>query len=451
MHFGLEGITPTLLYFAAIGACLASVFYRPEIGLYYLVPLLPPQTLRARMMEFPLGNKLIDMILLGVILGVIFRRDYKLFPKAPLRRFLLVFAIALYLSLCQGSFFLGTALPWSISDPRFSLWKNYMVMPLLFALTLSVIRETKQIKIFVGLMCFSTLLASKSVYNAVGSRNLSQFSYQIRDGGAFGYAGANGAGAFEAWFVLLLLALFAYEKRPLYRLALLGLAVFSVYCLMLTFSRGAYLAFIVGLLLLAMLKERRIFLLLIPFLFTWQTLVPQSVVERVSTTQQGGELEASAAERVQLWDDVNRIIPQNPILGTGFNTYQYMHLSGVHSGDVELTDTHNYYLKMMLETGVVGVGFFITLLALMARLAWRLYRRAKDDFLRAIGLGLVPGVLSIAISNMFGDRWQYIEEVGFLWVLMACVIRGSQVDEQEPVQSQEHDTVEQEFETAAFV
>ena len=67
MHFGLEQYVPWVLYLSATAAFLLSLFWRPQVGLYFLVPLLPLQTIRYRLMDMPLGNKLIDILLLGVI------------------------------------------------------------------------------------------------------------------------------------------------------------------------------------------------------------------------------------------------------------------------------------------------------------------------------------------------------------------------------------------------
>src|ERR1700751_1637649 len=104
MHFGLEGLIPYTLYASAILVFLASVFWRPEVGIYFIVPLFPLQTIRDKILPLPLGNKLIDIILLGVFLGVLFSKDIKLLTRTPLNKILLILVIFLYASLWQGAF-----------------------------------------------------------------------------------------------------------------------------------------------------------------------------------------------------------------------------------------------------------------------------------------------------------------------------------------------------------
>src|SRR4051794_4642984 len=119
MHFGLEQYVPLALYLGAVVAFLLSLFWKPQAGLYFFIPLLPLQTLRYRFLDFPLGNKLIDMLFLGVVLGAVFKGGFH-FPKPPMSKFLIIFGLFCYVHLWRGAFFLNSAMPLSTSDPRFS-------------------------------------------------------------------------------------------------------------------------------------------------------------------------------------------------------------------------------------------------------------------------------------------------------------------------------------------
>ena len=58
---------------------------------------------------------------------------------------------------------------------------------------------------------------------------------------------------------------------------------------------------------LALLKDRKLFLVLGAFLLTWQIVVPTAVSERVNMTQNAdGELEASAQERASPFGRMRR-------------------------------------------------------------------------------------------------------------------------------------------------
>lgn len=422
MHLGLEPYVPMALYLSAVVAFGLSVFWRPYAGLYYLIPLLPLQTVRDRLIELPLGNKLVDIILLGVVLGTMLKGGFK-FLQTPLNRLLFVYGVFCYLQLWRGAFFLNSALPLSISDPRFSNWKNYMVMFILFAIVASTIKEVKQIKIIVLLMCVSVFLVDKGFYGNMSGRDLSHFSYEVRDGGPLGYAGVNGVATFAAESMLFLLGLLAFMKKKSWKLAGWGLVIFSGYCLLYSFSREAYVGILFGALVLGLLKQRWVLLALMAFLLSWQSLVPNSVQERVLMTydKNDQQLDTSAQDRVTIWNDAMNLFQQNPVVGIGFDTYEWLHRVTIY------TDTHNYFLKIMVETGVVGLLFFLWLLMKMSRIGYRLFRTAEDPFLKSLGLGFCLVMACVFVVNFFGDRWLYLQVNGFLWVTLACVVRAQTI------------------------
>src|SRR4029079_6684050 len=110
VNFGLSGYTGMAMYLGAIVCFLLAVFRRPIIGIYFLIPLLPLQTIRYRLNEFPLGGSIIGVMLLGVTLGILKQRR-PLFPKTPFTTILVLFGVYTFISLWQGSFYLDSDLP----------------------------------------------------------------------------------------------------------------------------------------------------------------------------------------------------------------------------------------------------------------------------------------------------------------------------------------------------
>jgi O-antigen ligase len=240
-----------------------------------------------------------------------------------------------------------------------------------------------------------------------------------------GWAGENGMGAFQAEFAIFLIGLAIFAKKPVLKLGLLAIALSSVYCLELTLSRGAYAGFLMGFFVLGLIKERKILILLAVILVTWQSLVPYAVTQRVNMTYQEGEVDSSAGERITIWQDALQVFNADPILGTGFNTYAYMRRVA------EFTDTHNYYLKILLETGLAGLLIFLWLLGVACKTSWRLFRVAKDPILSALGCGLFVMLICVLVVNFFGDRWTYLQVNGFFWVLLGLAARGLRIVSQE--------------------
>lgn len=195
----------------------------------------------------------------------------------------------------------------------------------------------------------------------------------------------------------------------------------TIFATMYTFSRGAYLSLIVSVFVLGLLKDRKLLVVLGVFLVTWQAVVPTAVRERVMMTENAnGQLEASAQERVDLWKNAETSFLSSPIVGNGYATFQL----GEHVDN--LKDTHNWYVKVLEETGLAGMLLYCVLFQQLFVTAFRLYRRATDPLYRGLGLGLVVALCSTLVSNCFGDRWTYIEITVLLWVLAASAIRAMQ-------------------------
>jgi O-antigen ligase len=174
-----------------------------------------------------------------------------------------------------------------------------------------------------------------------------------------------------------------------------------------------------GLLVLGVVKARKWLVLLILILVTWQSFVPVAVTQRVLMTDQPGqELDSSSEERITIWQDALQLFHEDPVFGTGFDTYQFMGRVGPYR------DTHNYYVKVLLETGVVGIGLFLALLASAGKISWRVFRESRDPFLSGLGCAFFAMLMCAVVVNFFGDRWTYLQVNGFLWVLLGFMARG---------------------------
>lgn len=425
MHFGLEPYVPYLEYLFFVMGFFLAVFWRPIVGIFYLIPLIPLQTIRYRLNDFPLGQSVVGIMLLGVALGVL-RSGKSILPKTPWTKLLCVYVLFTFLSLWVGCFYLGTA--WPITgNPRFGVWQDYMVMPALLLLTAAAAPTTRQMKWMLLLMCVATLLLDRSFWNVVAGRDFSTYSEELREGGSMGYAGVNGLSAFEASVTTFLLALAAFEPKFLFRVGYYVLSIFCAVCCIYSLSRGGYLALLVGILFLGLVKQRKLLLVLILFLFTWTSLVPHAVEERVlmSYDQHTQTLDNSSETRLTLWKDAMELFRSNPVMGVGFNTYAYLHKVKRTDGvEGYYEDTHNIFLKVLVETGVLGFLIFVYLLFKTFATGFRLFRKAKDPLLASLGLGLTGWLLCSVVSNCFGDRWTFLQINGYMWMLAGLVSHG---------------------------
>ena len=423
MGLGLAHYIPLLAYLGFWIMSIRSLMGRPDLGLYYAIPFLPYRTLRDRFIDYPLGTNVLTILVVAIIVGALMQG--RRLPKTKLYGIWLLFGIYLYVSMWFGTALGNAPPPLWLSDVNFVTWKDYMMMPLLFVAAGLVLQDRKSIRTVILLGAVTLVAIDRSALMSSLSRSWTTFDETKRDGGPLGFQ-SNELAAYLAQFGMFFWG-FGQFLRKKWKLIAYGVSAVSLFATMYTFSRGAYLAALVGVFVLGVLKDRKLILIGAIFLVTWQVLVPAAVVQRVDMTKNAnGQLEASAQERVDLWENAKNAILSDPIFGMGYATFQL----GTHVDN--LKDTHNWYVKVMVETGAIGMIFALALIQQMVAAAYRLFRHGTDPMYRGLGLGLVVAMSSCLVANCFGDRWTYIEINGILWVLIAAAVRASYLVE-EPV------------------
>jgi hypothetical protein len=182
----LHGFEPLAFYLATIAVFLVSALRRPQIGLYYLAFFLPLVNTRYMLHAFPFGEKFVDFVLLGVFIGIVSSRAGTEWTATPLTALLSVWGVMLYASLWRGSFFLNSDWPISPADPRVSDWKNYVECFFFFLAGASALRTKKQIASLLMTMGVCFLMVNRDFYGTMSGRDLSSFSYDVRDAGPLG-------------------------------------------------------------------------------------------------------------------------------------------------------------------------------------------------------------------------------------------------------------------------
>jgi O-antigen ligase len=184
--------------------------------------------------------------------------------------------------------------------------------------------------------------------------------------GPIGYS--NGLGLLAAVGVLLALGLAFNGAGRGRAVALLSLLVLAP-TLVLTESRGAWLALVVGLAATAALVPRRSLPALgrialglgaaavVGFGLVWP-VAAKSLATFTSTDN-----------RLHLWQAAWHDYLAHPLLGSGagtFGAYWYAHAS-ISAGAL---DAHSLYLESLAELGPVGLGLLLVFIAVLLRAAW---------------------------------------------------------------------------------
>ncbi len=414
----LSPIALPLVYIGAFFTVVSSMFKNAQWGLFVLVALIPLPNLWYMLHPYPLGKDLIDFLIFAVLIGIFLNKDGLV--KSQNSTFLALFILVNYISVWNTSLNFSLPAPITTENELLRDWKNYAEMIFLYFLVMGAIQDDKQLK---NLLLVATAVILFIVVREY--RNFAEsaaFSYDKRAQGPFWVIGlgSNHLGAFVADYGALLLGLFLCDDNKKRRWLYLATVLFSIHPLFFAYSRGAYAAAFVALVFFGLIKKRSLLILATIIVVSWQTLLPITVAERIAMTETpGGHLEGSAAHRIVLWEYAKTMFEENPIFGIGYGGFGL-----AVPPDETLTDTHNFYMRMLSEQGMIGIVLFLMLLMRAFRSGWQLYRMGPTPFFKGLGLGFSGCIVATSVANLFGDRWSYFVLGGYLFVFWGLVDRA---------------------------
>lgn len=111
----------------------------------------------------------------------------------------------------------------------------------------------------------------------------------------------------------------------------------------------------------------------------------------------------SYSTRIEAWALIAQITKINPILGLGPANYRwYTPLFPIRGYSV-FYFSHNQYVDLFAQTGILGLSAFLWFVASIGKLGWTLRNRVSEGFAQAYVYGALGGVVGTLVSAMLGD------------------------------------------------
>ena len=393
--------------------------------LFYLWAVLIPLQNVVDKLDGPLksipGVNITNLAILGLLIywmASTLAKGRPLLPRSRLNKVLGLYALITYLGLWRAVAYVNAPAPLSPSDPSFVWWKDYMSAILLFFVVQAVIRNERTMRVMTALMLLPLPYMIMVHRNHLQWGSSWHYDHDLRVSGTFMHLGSNELAAFYVVSLLVALGL-AIHMSGKWRLGALLALSFLIWGVVNSYSRSTYVAAMAGAAFVGLLKNRRLFLVLIVFVVIAPFVLPVAVLERFGMIDSAQTTkDESTAKRMEVWDVAWRRFQENPILGTGFRSFPKLNKYGM--------DTHNMYLKVLCELGIMGFLLFIGMLVMALRQSWRLYGIATTPFLKGLSLGLMSASISVMIINIMGDRSSYLAVTGHWWIwhgMAACAVR----------------------------
>jgi O-antigen ligase/Tfp pilus assembly protein PilF len=427
-----------------------------EISIIALVILVPIAFYPRCITVFIPAKEMISEVL--IVLGLMFwglklisREEIK-FTSTPLNFPTLSFIAICVLSLIwSNSFF--------VSLKELPL---FLAGPLLYFVITNSINDERQInRILDILLIVGGLFGIYGIFQYNGI----DFSFWIRNVGRQQVFGLFGNVNYFAEYLIVPLPIAVslfFASRNKFKKILLLIAILAMgTSLIVTFTRGSYLAFGTSLIFMFFVflisrgknfikNNKKIFIIalvaiiIITFLFVVPTPLNKSstviskIKSRISVTQLTQD--SSFKRRIATWKFTVMMIKDHPLIGSGIGTFKYNTLryqaeffaqgenrSLYPHGFAD--KAHNEYLQLWAELGIIGLGIFIWLIISYLRFGLKILRKIKDEYRQGIIIGLMGAVVAVLVDGIFGFPLHLPATIVLFWLALGLTVAVGLKDE----------------------
>lgn len=367
--------------------------------------------------------------------------------QAPFVKNPLTWPFIAYLAACLISFIpmmLGKQGEPAVSLLHLVKWFEYVFI---YFVVVKCLEDPAQIRRFCLLAVLSALLlALTQVLGMILGVNVEDAS-SIPFWMISAYESSGIMGAFYMFFLSILISFLMRLELPVRtRFYLLALCFVFVLALYGTYVRAAYLAMIVSLVLMGVIYRRKLLFLGLFLVFAAPALFDKRAVYEIGSTVQstssldrlkgvksrsaakyyqsrgGLKLDLSSVERLIAWGKARNVIYHHPLFGTGYWTGRF-------TLGFALSTAHNWYITVLLETGLFGLLSFLWICWAAIFNAFVFYWRTKDPFYQALAMGYALGFIGILVHCFFGETFEAFRLTGPLWLVSGIVFAAKRLDE----------------------
>jgi O-antigen ligase len=363
----------------------------------------------------------LPMVLLAVWLIRMFKdRDIRLVPSRtnlPAIGFVLATTVSLFAGNLNWIFY---AQEKATLPAQFGGWLLYVLPMGIFLLAANQIKDTAWLSrlVWLFLVIGGAYIAVRLTGNSVLRETLFVPTRSL-------------GSVFWIWLTALAFAQFLLNDslRPWWRISL-GFLTAATFYVGLKQTLGWFSGWIpplVAVFVIAWLSSWRMRWLIIAGAFLILLVEFESIYSWLTTSLQ----EYTVYSRQATYPIMLELIKANPILGLGPSNYRhYTNLYPILGWYVKF-NSHNNYVDIVAQTGLIGFSFFTWLVYEIARLGWKLRMQIKSGFNKAYVYAGIGGLVGTLFSGLLGDWFlPFVYNVGmpgfrasvFAWFFLGGLI-----------------------------
>jgi len=350
--------------------------------------------------------------------------------------------IARRMELCRSPFdilvilfvILSAASIWGSPNRDFSFYNYYHLMGryiLLYYLVINNVHSTSQVRRLMSVVMFSAAtVAAYGFYQYFHGIDISAFQWvdveQFPELKVRVFSTMKNPNLLAGFLVIIMAiatGLGLSTRRPAGKMLYFALVLALSACLVLTYTRGAWVSVVAVIAVFGVLYNRKVFWLL-ALLPVMMLLIGHEVfLDRLLSIM--NPTDTSSTLRMALWESTVAMISDHPWLGIGWGAYWMVYPEYdffVLDAGARIFHAHNMYLHIAAEIGLPGLAAFLAILGGHAYYAFVLLRRAANRWTTGLMLGIFAALMAIAVGGFTDFVLYNIQMSMIFWLLNALVV-----------------------------
>lgn len=226
----------------------------------------------------------------------------------------------------------------------------------------------------------------------------------------------------------LVLGLALCARRPVFRLASVGIFAVGAAALGMTYSRASWVGIAVAMAAAVFLWKPKLLPLFAAGCVLAVPLLPSSILNRILTITNTSD--SSTSGRIPLYEAALATIKTSPVTGAGLGTaavQQFIKDNNLYHAKAPFVHAHNIYLQIWIEAGLLGVVSFVGAMLLSIKNAARAVRHCGDSAARTLTCAAASALCGIMVCGLADYPWNYPRVMSVFWFVFALCVAGTKL------------------------
>ena len=187
-------------------------------------------------------------------------------------------------------------------------------------------------------------------------------------------------------------------------------------CMILTYSRGCWIGIMLSMGLMLFMNGKKLLSVCILGIGLLPFIVPDAIIERLLSI--GNTADSSTSYRVYIWQGTINMLKDFWVTGIGIGEQAFRSVYPIYSlNTIIAPHSHNLYLHVICEMGIVGVVAFVGIIINFFRNSASVSLKDKD--LKPLMTALICAMLGYLVQGMFDNVWYNYRIYMFFFIIIA--------------------------------